>query len=474
MRQPFLVLAALLSSCVSPESVTDTEVDSVPTDDTEGDTQATGDDTEATGDTEVDWTGYQAETIEAELTDVLTVVRVTWTTTESTSGYVEFGEDESYGLVTPTTDAGTTHEVLLLGNGSDRDIHFRVVTVAGDTELPSDDYSIATGTLPGELPELTVTGTVEHWQGYQALPNQGTGHSVVIIDTRGEVVWYHVIDEPWNVMRAAVTPQGEVAIGLAGVSDADKEEGVIRYVSMDGSETRDVEVPYFDHDFTMLPDGTMAAIVLSRNFCCTEVADSIVEIDSSGAMTTIWDAWDQLDYETYGGRGGSNWTHANALDYSAEDDAYFVSLKDIGTIAKVDRSTGETLWLLNGDANEFTFPDGEQPVDYQHQFDRVDGGLVIFANELPDAEDSQAVELALDEEALTAEYVWRYSHDPGLNVFAKGDVHVLDDDAVQVVWSSSGEIENVTREGEVVWRLNTSLGYGFTFTTFAETLYATE
>ena len=52
--------------------------------------------------------------ITAEITDVVTVVRVRWTTEEPTAGYVEFG-GEKYGQVTPTTEESTEHEVLLLG-----------------------------------------------------------------------------------------------------------------------------------------------------------------------------------------------------------------------------------------------------------------------------------------------------------------------------------------------------------------------
>ena len=41
-----------------------------------------------------------------------------------------------------------------------------------------------------------------------------------------------------------------------------------------------------------------------------------------------------------------------------------------------------------------------------------------------------------------------------------------------VVWSSSGQIQNVTEEGEVVWQLDLDLGQAITFVHYAPSMYA--
>ena len=77
----------------------------------------------------------------------------------------------------------------------------------------------------------------------------------------------------------------------------------------------------------------------------------------------------------------------------------------------------------------------------------------------------------MDESALTAEEVWSFRHTPDLGVYAKGDVERYADGNTRVVWSTAGEIQDVTPDGTVLWQLNTELGYATTFVTRVPNLY---
>lgn len=431
--------------------------------------------TDSDGDTDADTDGgdpvNDAFDITAELTDIQTVVRVRFSTEDSTAAQVEFGPDTSYGQMTAQTDSGTEHEVLLLGNPADTEIHFRVWT---EGEPNSADYTITTGSLPSGLPALSVTGTATDWD-WQVVPLQGAAYAVVIIDNQGQVVWYDPVESTGNLMRSFISHDRQwVVYCLAGPQD-NLSIGKIVWVAIDGSERREVSFPMIDHDMVELPDGTIGAIVVTQGELdwAHKTADRIVELDADGNQHEIWSAWDTLDFDALGMRDSPepNLTHGNGLDYVEAEDAYYISLKTLGSVAKVHRSTGETEWIINGRANQFTFPEGDEMVMLQHQFQVLDGALLVFDNGDPGRGYSRVVEIEIDPDTLQADNVWEYIRDPSVFVFAKGDVHRFDSGNTQVVWSASGEIQNVTPAGEVLWQLNTDLGQAITFVQVVDDLY---
>ncbi len=412
--------------------------------------------------------------IQVELTDVVTVARVTWTTDVEAETWVEFGESTEHGWTT-NTSTGTEHEVLLLGNPADTEVHFRVVSGDGAT---SEDLSITTGSLPSGLPSLTQTGDYDPAWNFQVLPLQGTSFSVVIVDDQARIVWYQVQEAEGNLMRAVVSADRQNVILCHAGEQTSLEEGVIRWLPLDGSDISTIEFPYVDHDMVELPDGTITGIRVDEGTLWDGKpanADSIVELDELGNQTVIWSAWDHLDPAEAEDLAPGNWTHGNGLDYVPEEDAYLLSLKSLGTVVKVDRSTGETLWMINGQFNEFSFTERSEPVPMQHQFEYLDENhLLIFDNGEPGRGYSRVVEFEIDQDTLEADQIWEYIRDPSVFVYAKGDVHRFDDGTTQTVWSSSGEMQLVDEEGTVLWQANTELGQAITFVQPFQSFYENE
>jgi hypothetical protein len=455
------LLALLIVGCSDPAS------------DGKADGDTVGTDTAADTGEPFDLTTIAPLDISAEVSpDVVTVVRVRWRTDVESAGYVVFGEDDSYRLATPPTAVGLDHEVLLLGMTADTEVHFQVVSTVPAGDQRSDDQTITTGSLPPGLYPTRVVGEATAWSGYQVLPLQGSSYAVVIVDRWGHYVWYHLIEaERGNLMTAFLSVDGRSVIYcMAGPQDA-LEEGKIVRVSLWGDEVTDTPVPYLDHDMTELPDGTIAAIVVvAGGDDGTATADSLVEIAPDGTSTTVWNAWDEYDPVALHFPMDHNWTHANAIDYAPDEDAYYFSLKALESMVKIDRATGTVEWALGGRLNQFTF-DGAA-LGLHHQFEVLDdGNMLFFENEREDRGYSQAVEFTVDQDARTAKEVWSYSHTPPLSVFAKGDVHRFADGTTQVVWSSAGEIQNVTAAGEVTWQLDLDIGQVITFVQVVDTLY---
>lgn len=406
---------------------------------------------------------------------VHTVVIVTWKTAETTSGRVEFGPDSAYGNVTNTTAAGTEHRVLLLGLPADTPVHFRVVLDTGTAEVATSDYEITTLSLPSGMPQPVVSGEVTDQWAYQVLPIQGSVQYVTMVDAEGRVVWYYQPTSGGNLMKAVLTHDRQhMLLGHAG-NQGDLAASKLEFISLDGYDVRTVETPQFDHDLAELPDGTVALIMVdsrTKEDGSPWSADAIVELAPDGSFTEIFNAWDQIDPSGLGLENFQNWTHGNGIDYVASEDCYYLSMKELGSIAKIPRTTGVPEWIVNGKVNQFEFLDGAVPGYMQHQFEVLgDGHILLFDNGPPERGYSRAAEIQLDFDAMTATELWEYIRVPPVYVYAKGDVHRFADESTQVTWSTSGELQLVDASGGLLWQMNLPLGNATTFVQPVQSLY---
>ena len=174
-------------------------------------------------------------------------------------------------------------------------------------------------------------------------------------------MWYSVEDRGFNVYRARMARDGKTILyNAVGVGNIDLIKGseIVR-VGLDGTREASYNLPFMTHDFIELPNGNLIAIAYdSRPVDGVEIrGDQLVEIDvTSGDTSVVWSTWDDFEVGVHGyDDGDDTWTHANALDYSEADDSIYVSIRDMGSIVKIDRQTGDILWGISGQANSFTF-----------------------------------------------------------------------------------------------------------------------
>ncbi|MDP6933130.1 MAG: aryl-sulfate sulfotransferase [Myxococcota bacterium] len=422
--------------------------------------------------------GTQVTGVEAEVSEAIgTIVTVRWTTDTDTVGRVEFGEGEDLNLSTPLeTEPTTDHEVVLLGLTAGVQASYRVVVVDGDEEVAGETLTVETGALPNTLPSFTTSG--EDAGAYLAVPILGSIAAPVILSPQGEYLWYWQDDRDLDVYRVRLSVDGQsVLYNAASVSGDPSDESVIVRVALDGSEETTISVPLLAHDFVEHADGTIGAMVVEYRDVDGESVrgDQLVEIDPSGEQQVIWSAWDCFDPATTEGEE-TGWTFANALDYDPDEEAYYLGMRNFSSIVKIDRASGECVWGLGGEAATLSTASGSSTFIHQHQFDLADDGqtIVVFDNDGATGTVSRVLEYALDPEAGEAEETWSYQADPTIYSFVLGDVHRFDDGDTLVTWSTSGQLDRVDPDGELVWQLNSDLGYVFAFNTILDDLYLGE
>jgi hypothetical protein len=406
---------------------------------------------------------------------ISTVVNVRWTTNEPSIGYVEYGPSKAMEFNTPlTAEKSEEHALSLLGLTSDTVYYYRVVTWDGGNGAASDVKTIRTGDLPVGMPSLTLEG--EGHDQLTLVPILGVTTAVTVISPQGEIVWYHTDDRDLDIYRVRLADDGKsVLYNAASVSGDPADNSELVRVALDGSEQSSIPVPLLAHDFVELPDGTLAAIVVEyRDFEGTPLrGDTIVEVGLDGTLTTVWSAWDCFDpAEVLGDDVAHGWTFANALDYDAAEDAYYLGMRNFSSITKINRSSGECEWVLGSSASTIEFAAGSARFLHQHQFEVLGDHILVFDNEGARGDESRVLEYVLDLEQNTATEVWSYTADPSVSSFVLGEPTRLVDGGTFINWSAAGQLERLTADGTSSWKLNTGAGFAFGFHTLADSLYS--
>jgi len=460
--------------------------------------------------------------IEASLSEIIpTVVTVEWASTQGEAPGVIFrmnsGETQKAPVELSVLDEPST---LLLGLKQEADVSFRVVTTVDDELWCSETQEITTGTLRANLPKLTVENFSDTGGGYTLFTFVGwerkaeTIQAVVIVDQDGDYVW---AVETWNGAIRARMSESEHAIYTLDPTMDPAKQNIVKRFSFDGSEQElqgtglegtmpvggpngDVvpvgddalfrDFPGAHSDLVDLGNGTLASFGWDvREYEDGErtlVGETIIERDSEGKVTEIWTLFDALEpdlSETYPkdyftDEEAEFWAHLNYLHYAPEEDAYYATAREIDIVVRVDRATGETSWVLQPgpittDAGDFL---AESDIDYRgHSVEPTPDGILLFDTSSNLSEGCSAMsEFAIDTETWTVNHVWLYQPETCLVSGFLGNASTLSNGNRMMTLATNGQIDEVTADGELVWRMNTPTGYILGFAERLESLYPEE
>jgi hypothetical protein len=338
------------------------------------------------------------------------------------------------------------------------------------------DLPVTTAPLPPDVPsrlEVAVhTGVSTGFLTLSMNRRGSDGGLAAIIDRSGHVLWYRRCSK--GVLAFDKLPNGRLLVhqfGLQAFEEMDLDGSVVRRwtdpKSLAGSD---------GHDFRLLPNGH-ALIIGSetRDVDTREVfqkgarhamrSDNTVnEVAPDGSVLWRWSTWSRVseeeltddptdplvphDYEI---------AHANSLD-PAPDGTFLVSLRNVSSVVKVDRRTGDIVWRLGGRRSDFRFEaDPFGGFSRQHDARLVGPGRVLLFDNgnLHEPPESRAAEYELDEAKGVATLVWQYRHDPPLLARVAGSVQRLPNGNTLVSFGPQGTVTEVDARSQVVWELRT-------------------
>jgi len=354
--------------------------------------------------------------------------------------------------------------------------HVEVVAwYPGRSSRSSGDRTVTTPAMdsrvPASLPVVENDGSATGLVLLSMNGGEDLGSVATIVDRAGNVVWYRRCGG--GAYTFDFLTNGHIVLYQFDAQSFDE-------VTLDGTLVRKWNDPRSitgadGHDFKMLPSGNGLLFgaethtVDSRPFFAEGVAnamrwdDTVSEVTPSGEVVWRWSSWmhvaeDEItedprepltpkDYEV---------VHTNAME-PLRDGTMLLSFRNLSTVVKIDRNTGEILWRLGGKKSDFRFVG--DPLDHffrQHDARWIGPGrILLFDNgNLHDPPESRAVEYRIDDEAKTATMVWQHRRIPPVFSKISGSAERLPDGHTLISWGPRGIVSEVNAASKTVWEVH--------------------
>lgn len=449
---------------------------------------------------------------------------------------VEFGTDTNYGLQTWSRPvyAGGTVNIEVAGMRANTTYHMRArLDLPNGSQAYDLDQAFTTGGLPANLmPNFTTTTsagmTPQPGVEMVNLLSQSAPVPVFATDLTGNVIWWYQFQGssfdsiqpikllPNGNLIVVISPGSTTPISVpppAGTVDAVREidlaGNTIKEISIDALNATlsaagyNLTVGVFHHDVLPLPNGHW--IVLTNTVkqftdlpgypgVTNVLGDVLVDLDTNLKPVWVWNEFDHLDVNRQPFMF-PDWTHTNAIIYSASDGNLIVSIRNQNLLVKVDykdgNGAGNIIWKLGYQGN-FTLKNGMDPTDWfyaQHgpsfatantsgQFSLAlfdNGDDRVFPPGVTCAQPAQSTcpystvqVLNIDETAMTATLAF---HFPAFQYSGfGGNAEVLENGNMEFVQTDSTGLQNpsadvfeVTQESgaQTVWHLHVAAQFAY-------------
>jgi len=370
-------------------------------------------------------------------------------------------------------------------------------------------HGTAHGALPANFPGITthIYDANVIADGYVFLTVstvvEGVGYYVMILENDGTVVWYKELPDDYSY-DFRVLPNGYLHYAQLFHHHTYAGGGDVVHVILDENfnevETIQMGNGYVAeaHDFQMLPNGNvllfgyylnevdMSQIVEGGHPGALVSGTTVQELDAQRNVIFQWRTWDYYTFEDFFSTltddprakdAVINTFHLNTLNQDSDGHIFVATpqpaarLPRSGWVKNINLQTGEIMWTLGGDDNEFTFVGVTEEEGMEaftgHAFHRLDNGnVLIYDNGKRDIRSSRVHEYRLDEQNKIAEHVWTYDPDNMIYGTGRGNAQRLPNGNTMIGWGTVvGTLRpvatEVTPDGRKVWELyfnNTAVG----------------
>jgi len=197
---------------------------------------------------------------------------------------------------------------------------------------------------------------------------------------------------------------------------------------------------------------------------------NIEEFDQNHNLIFAWFAFDHLDISEYSNVNLTNpeftWMHGNSIDIDY-DNNLILSNRRSSELIKIDRVSGEVIWIMGGPLNEFEIiGDPLNGFNKQHDARRLNNGnLLLFDNgNSHSPPTSRVVEYQIDEENKTATHVWDFINPYNELSLSMGSVQRLPNENTLINWGNTigehgGIIMEVNQDHIIVLEIEYPYGY---------------
>ena len=347
---------------------------------------------------------------------------------------------------------------------------FTARSVSEDGLVREAEVTIEVPTRPEVLPplELIVDGGDAVQPGWTLfnLTNKFDQSPPIaaVVDELGRYRWYHV-------RATSATGSGTPVLRVPdGILIGGANDGGVTWPAIVDWEGRVLWEDELQMHHEILPyaaEGELIYLGMTTE-CPNEIPDSttIVHYDPV-TQENLWE-WSFCEHFTPEEKE-KDWDHTNAIVEFPNEEALLISAKMQNAIFKIDLATEEVIWRL-GKGGDFVRVDGEAAIPFlrQHAPEFVGPDeVLLFDNGMQTVrQESGAVQIRFDEEAMEYEVTWSWYPDPPIFCFMWGDADRQENGNTLMTFGrrhqeQDSHLIEVTPAGEEVWHLKTPVKWGW-------------
>jgi arylsulfate sulfotransferase len=310
---------------------------------------------------------------------------------------VRFGPDKNYGFSTSAMQSpvgGGLTTMLVAGMRANTTYHMQAeIELIDGSHVLDADQTFTTGSIPnGRAPKLTAqAGSGSPSPGIELFSldpiEGGNALNAVATDLAGNVIWYYDlggVGYPFPIKPLANGHMILVVTGANEIREIDLAGNIINRITLTQVNqallsVASFQIVAFHHDIVALPNGHL---ILLANYQQSNLpgipagtavlGDVLIDWDPQRGPVWVWSTFDHLDPSRapYGTQDGvEDWTHANAIIYSPDDQNLVMSLRNQNWIIKINYADGtgdgSILWRFGLDG-DFTLSGQDAPIEWNY------------------------------------------------------------------------------------------------------------
>lgn len=132
----------------------------------------------------------------------------------------------------------------------------------------------------------------------------------------------------------------------------------------------------------------------------------------------------------------TDYIHFNSMQVDGKDGNLICSFENINTIMKIDRNTGDIIWKLSGNGDEFNI-DNIQKTSSQHYANITKSGYITCFNNGNSNKETTITKYKIDEYTKTIQDVYQYNFDHTKYSISYGSAQELSDTIWIIGWGYS-------------------------------------
>lgn len=399
--------------------------------------------------------------LDAVVTDVSTVVRVTWEAPEDAETWVTY---------TAPTGVLAREDGVLMKSGDWEALLLATASTVLDYQIWVDGEIASSGSVETGTDEADVDVSSQQAGFDQPMfttVQNGGDWTPVLFDERGNIRWFREVNDEISGMVSLRARPVEDGVWTSYFS-TDVDESVdarLELVAWDGTVLESVPAPYHHHDFWVHDDGTLVWIAFENVELegGSNTIDALWTRSPEGEISKLCTLQDLLPHLTSGLMPGEPWSWANHLDFDGQ--SYWLSLNHQSMYLRIGRDGALTgIFGESGDLEPPTWrPD--DPFSTQHGGNfGPEGTFLVFDNEGAD-QGMRVVEYDLDEHTGEGTKIWELAGPENWESPALGDIQRFESGSSAISWGVFGLVEQVDLEGQVEASLELEAGQFIGFLT---------